>query len=139
MTKGTQGLESPACEASDPTVKEVASAFESEWGVLPESGAADLSEHKPQTVMKPGISLVGCSEGSSGDNFLLAEKQLVMMPEPSKTSEANNTDFRELDPTWPNLEEVSLGGGFDKRLVLDGATSLLAKIGSETDSECTGS
>ena len=69
----------------------------------------------------------------------MAEGQLILMPEPSKTSEANNTDFRELDPTWPNLEEVSLEGGFDKRLVLAGATAGTGsrEIGSETDSENT--
>ena len=72
MTNGTQELEGPACEASDPT-EEVTPSFVSEWGVLPEPGAADLSEHKPQIVIKSGNSLVGCSEGSSGDNFSLAE------------------------------------------------------------------
>ena len=122
MTNGIQELEGPVCGASDPT-EEVTSSFVSEWGVLPEPGAVDLSEHKPQIVMKSGNLSVGCNEGITGNGFSLAERPIVTPELPSKTSEANITGFRELDPTWPNLEEVSLGGGLDKRLVLDGATA----------------
>ncbi len=73
MTSGIQGLGGPACESPDPTIKEVISSFVSELDALPGSAASDLSEHKPQIVIKSGNSLVGCSEGSSGDNFSLAE------------------------------------------------------------------
>ena len=98
MVNGTQELEGPVCGASDPP-EEVTSSFVPGWGVLPGLGATDLSEHNPQIVMKSGNSLIGCSEGSSGGKFSLVERQLIMMPESSKTLGANNTDFRELDPT----------------------------------------
>ena len=115
MTNGIQGLEGPVCGASDPP-EEVTSSFVPGWGVLPELDAAVLSEHKPQIVMKSGNPLVnvkggitgnsfplaerqGCTDGSSGNGFLLAKRQSAMPELPLKTSEANNTDFREKDPT----------------------------------------
>jgi hypothetical protein len=139
MTNGTQELGGPVCGASDP-LEEVTSTFVPGWGVLPELDAADLSEHRPQVVMKSGNPLVdfkgtiagnsfslverqGCNDCSTGKGFSLAKRQSIMPELPSKILEASNTGFCEIDPTWPNLEEVSLWGGLDKRLVLDGSTA----------------
>ena len=98
MTNGIQGLEGPVCGASDPP-EEVTSSFVPGWGMLPGLDAAVLSEHKPQIVMKSGNLSVGCNEGITGNGFSLAERQIVTPELPSKTSEANSSGCRELDPT----------------------------------------